>query len=114
MTEITPLILGSAAVGALTSSIISLIGQAVERRARKRELILSKSIELAELHVSLLKDAASATGGVVDIQPYIFYTRWHHRELEQLLDKSKLSSALEAQYRDEMGDVSFNPAAKKK
>lgn len=52
--RLTPLILGSAAVGALVSSIITLIGQAVERRARRRELLLSKSIELAELHICLL------------------------------------------------------------
>jgi len=114
MTEITSLILGSAAVGALTSSIITLIGQSIERRSRKRELILSKSIELAELQVSLLKDAATATGNTVDIQPYIFYARWYHNELGKLLETNKLSSTLEAQYKNDMGDVEFIPNSKKK
>jgi hypothetical protein len=78
----------------------------IERKARRKELLLSKSIELAELHIKLLKDAASATGGVVDIQPYIFYARWYHKELELLLSTSKLSSELEAQYMKDMGNPS--------
>ena len=85
MPEITPLILGSVAVGALVSSIITLIGQAIERRARKRELILDVDRACGTAY-QLFKDAAQATGGEIDIQPYIFYTRWHHREFKKLLE----------------------------
>jgi hypothetical protein len=42
MPGITELILGSAAVGALVSSVITIVGQAIERKARRRELLLSK------------------------------------------------------------------------
>jgi hypothetical protein len=106
MTPFVPIILGSAAVGALVSSLITFLGQMIERKARRKELLLSKSIELAELHVKLLQDAMSATGGVVDIQPYIFYTRSHNRELESLLSTRKLTPELEAQYMKDMGNPS--------
>jgi hypothetical protein len=114
MSELIPLILGSAAVGALTSSIITLIGQSIERQSRKRELLISKSIDLAVLQVNLYKDAAVSNGQKVDLMPYIFYARWYHKELENLHSKSKLSSALETQYKVEMGDVSFTPLEKNK
>ena len=114
MSEITPLILGSAAVGALTSSVVTLIGQAIERQARKRELLLSKSIDLAVLQMNLYKEAAVINNQKVDLMPYLFYARWYHRELGKLHSTSKLSPALEAQYQDEMGDVLFNPTAKSK
>jgi hypothetical protein len=114
MTELTPLILGSAAVGALTSSVITLIGQSIERQSRKRELLLSKSIDLAVLQVNLYKDAAAINEQKVDLMPFIFYARWYHKELGNLHSTSKLSSALEAQYKVEMGDVCFNPSAKNK
>jgi hypothetical protein len=102
MTPFIPIILGSAAVGALVSSLITFFGQMIERTARQKELLLSKSIELAELQVKLLQDASSATGQTVGIQPYIFYARWYQRELESLLSTSKLSSELEAQYMKDM------------
>jgi len=114
MTELTPLILGSAAVGALTSSVITLIGQSIERQSRKRDLLLSKSIDLAVLQVNLYKDAATMNKQKVDLMPYIFYARWYHKELANLHSTSKLSPDLEAQYKVEMGDASFNPSAKNK
>jgi hypothetical protein len=111
VSEITPLILGSAAIGALVSSIITLIGQAIERQARKRELLLSKSIDLAVLQLNLYKETALVNNQSVDLQPVLFYARWNHRELGKLHSTSKLSPAFEAQYQKEMGDVTFNPVA---
>ena len=72
MSEITPFILGSAAIGALVSSIITLIGQAIERQARKRELLLSKSIDLAVLQLNLYKETALVNNQSVDLPPILF------------------------------------------
>ncbi len=92
------LLLGSAAIGALVSSLITLAGQYFERRARQKELLLAKSIELAELHNGMLKAAAEHSGKTVSMYPYIVQTRWFHSQLQLLLSKGKLSGELERQY----------------
>ena len=92
------LIIGSAAVGALVSSVITLIGQHLERRARQRELLLSKAIELSELHTDLLKAVAERGNRSVNMYPHIVQTRWFLNQLQSLLFKGKLSSNMEDKY----------------
>jgi hypothetical protein len=93
MSSYASLILGSAAIGALVSSIFTLLSSTFERRSRRRELLLAKAIDLAELQVKLLQDAAAATAGrsTVRIYPYIVYVRWYHNQLTQLHFNGKVS-----------------------
>ncbi len=98
MPAIVPLVLGSAAIGALVSSIITLVGQAVERKARQRELLLAKSIELAELHTNLIKAAVEMSGRNANMYPHIVHTRWFYKELEGLLRTGKLTPGMEENY----------------
>jgi hypothetical protein len=56
--QIITLVLSSAAIGALVSSIITLTGQYFERKARREELLLTKSIELAVQRTNTIIDAA--------------------------------------------------------
>lgn len=55
--------LGSAAVGALVSSIINAVAQWRERQARQRELLLSKAIDMAQKTTELLYKVSSNMGG---------------------------------------------------
>ena len=59
--NITSLILGSAAIGALVSSIITFAGQVLERRARRQELLLSESVKLAMAHHAAQVEYAKLT-----------------------------------------------------
>ena len=61
MSQTTVLLLGSAAVGALVSSIITLIGQQIERKARREELLLTESVKLALAHNEQIFKVAQAS-----------------------------------------------------
>jgi hypothetical protein len=95
MTPYIPLILGSAAIGALVSSLITFFGAYLERQSRRKDLLMSKAIELAELHVKFLQQTATATGQKVTIYPYIAFVRWYHRQLTLLHSTDKISADLE-------------------
>jgi hypothetical protein len=77
-TQIITLVLSSAAVGALASSVINLAGQYFERRARKRELILTKAIEMShqrfENAMTVLKDSGQVGKIVPEIYMALQYT----------------------------------------
>src|SRR5437870_9424124 len=76
----------SAAVGAVSAAIVNDIGQALERRSRRQEILLAKAVELAVERVRLVFEAAKSAGqdaGLVD--PGVTcatYYRW----LRHLLD----------------------------
>jgi len=108
MGSLFPIIFGSAAVGALVSSVITLIGQSIERKARQKELLLSKAIELAELQNAMLKAAAEMSGRTVSMLPYIVQTRWFHKELANLLSEGKLSPEMERKFGDYFNGPSAN------
>jgi hypothetical protein len=95
MTPYISLILGSAAIGALVSSLITFLGASLERRSRRKDLLMSKAIELAEMHVKFLQETASATRQKVTIYPYIGYVRWYHRQLTLLHSTDRISADLE-------------------
>jgi hypothetical protein len=100
VTQTASLILGSAAVGALTSSVITFVGQILERRARQKELLISKAIDLAQLQVKLLQDTSLAMQTGVRIYPYIVYARWYHQQLLLLHKTNSLSQEIESEYAD--------------
>lgn len=60
MTANLILLLSSAAVGALVSSAITLVGQHIERKARREELLLTEAIKMAGDHRSGLMKLAEA------------------------------------------------------
>ena len=62
LTQVILLVLSSAAVGALVSSLLTLLGSALERKARRRELLLSKAIDLAINRTQIAMTVAEKTG----------------------------------------------------
>jgi hypothetical protein len=55
-------VITSAAVGAVVSALLTLAGQYFERRSRRKELLLSKAIELAFRRTDIVKEVAFKTG----------------------------------------------------
>lgn len=83
-------IVTSAAVGALVSSVLSLIGPLLERRARRRELLLSKAIELAFARREFVTKAGDRAGVKVDLRDDAAQAAEYFQVLEQIMDRGKL------------------------
>ncbi len=60
-------ILTSVVVSAVVASIFNLVGQAAERRARRKELIFLKAIELAKANREFIVMVADKTGRKANI-----------------------------------------------
>ncbi|HEX4577692.1 MAG TPA: hypothetical protein VH117_10095, partial [Edaphobacter sp.] len=89
--QIVALLLGSAAVGALVSSVITLFGQRLERKSRREELVLSEAVKLAQSNMDLTLEVAKAhTNRVTNIIPIIDMVVPHHEWLTHLLNKGKM------------------------
>lgn len=56
-------IITSAGIGALVSSLVTLVSQFLERRSRLQEILLGKSIDFAIQRIELIKQAATNFGG---------------------------------------------------
>jgi hypothetical protein len=80
----------SAAVGALVSSLATLLAQALERRSRRRELLLAKSIELAFRRTDLIKELAFKSGQPATFQDDATLAAGYFNALEHLFEHGEL------------------------
>jgi|GEM_PF-3333097 len=78
-------VLTSAVVGAVVSNVIVFIGQERERQARRRELLLTKAIELAVIRRDLFIKGAEATGKTVHLRPEISMAAEYFNALQKLI-----------------------------
>lgn len=90
------LILGSAATGALVSSAFTTATGFFERRSRRNDLLLSKSVEMAEIYVSRLAEMQKTATRAVEVAPYIVQVRWFHKELKHLYQHERLTPKMES------------------
>jgi hypothetical protein len=83
-------IITSAAVGGVAGSAITFLGQVLERKSRRKEILLAKSVELAIDRARFVYEVARQEEAAADIgDPAIncaIYFRW----LKYLLDKGEL------------------------
>ena len=79
-----PLILTSAGVGAIVSAGVTFIGQVLERGARRRELLLSKAIELAQRDNDRATHLWEKTGVPAKIQDDIVSAETYFKWLDHL------------------------------
>jgi hypothetical protein len=105
MNQTFVLVLSSAAVGALISSLIMVIGQVLERRAKRRELLFTKAIEMGQANVELLKETADRGRNSVALRPLVVYVRWHYKQLCSLYDSGRLTPGMEERYSSEIRDL---------
>jgi hypothetical protein len=106
-TQIASLVLGSAAIGALTSSIIAFVGQAIERRSRVKELLLSKAIDMARDRINFLTEAAKQSEQAMIVESHLVYAGDLYQDLVYLFKKGslppKVHEAVDA-YRKKFGE----------
>jgi hypothetical protein len=98
-TQIITLILGSAAVGALVSSLMTAWTSRLERKARQQELLLTKSLEMAQVTTKRMQELGEALGGGL-IAPEIVTARWYHRQLSSLFATGKIGDEMEKEFHD--------------
>lgn len=84
-------IVTSAAVGAVVSAGIAFAGQALERRSRREELLLSKAIDLAEQRIQLAKELVIEQKGKAIFPQAVVMAADYYRHLRYLLKKGGLS-----------------------
>jgi len=84
-------VLTSAGIGALVSSLATLGGQALERKARRRELVLAKAMELAKARTDLaLEVSRRQPDKVAAFRDPAVMTEKYFQWLEHLLQKGAL------------------------
>jgi hypothetical protein len=91
--QIITLVLGSAAIGAFVSSVVTLFGQWRERKSRREEIVLTEAVKLAEMNMNATLNMAKARAAVdkdTRIVPMIEMVRDYHEWLRGLLDTGRL------------------------
>ncbi len=83
-------IVTSAAVGAVSGSIISFWGAILERKARRKEILLNKAVELAIERARFVKEIAKETSRAASIQDAAVMSATYFNWLEHVLDKGSL------------------------
>ena len=74
----------------MVGSIVTLIGQHLERRARRDELLLTKALEVAARKRETALQVASLTEGDLSLVDDAINAETYYRWLKTLLDTGKL------------------------
>lgn len=98
-------IVTAAAVGSIASSAITLIGQHLERIARRRELLLTKAIELARIKNDRTVQVTIASRSQAKIDDEVYLARAFFEELEHLFRAGKLPVNAEKYYEQEVKQI---------
>ena len=91
-------LIGSAAVGALVSSIITVLAQWRERVSRQKELVFTKSIDLAKQKTGFLIQYSKDTQNAASIHDYVAYAEQYY----WLLARLQRDGCLPKGWRDEI------------
>jgi hypothetical protein len=87
--NLTGTIFASAVTAALVAGVFALLGQMLERKARRRETIFMQSVELAKANRQFTMDLAKEMGGGM-IHDYAVYAEMYYWLLMELHDKGRL------------------------
>lgn len=110
-THISPwlLILTSAGVAAFVTSIVSFAAQFLERRSRRREVLLQKAMELAQARTDLAVRIAEKNGSQALLHDPVFSVNTYYRWLRHLLDHGDLpADAKQAERRSDEAQNVFD------
>jgi hypothetical protein len=110
-------IITSAAVGTLISSAVTLFSQWRERAARRKELLLSRAIDLAFARRKFVTEAADRAAAPAYLKDDVSFAADYYQILAHLMDKGKLPDAFLAreaesarrQESDSLDDSTFSP-----
>jgi hypothetical protein len=98
-TPIWILFISSAAIGALVSASMTAFTQWQDRKARQRELIFSKSVEMANTETDRFLKMIEMKGEGA-LYPTIVTARWYHKQLTRLFAEGKIADDLEKDFGD--------------
>ncbi len=79
----------SAVVAAAVTGIINAVTQAMERRARRREILLAKAAELAVAQNQTITQMAAKSEEGATVRDVAVLTCAYYRELGKMLDSNK-------------------------
>ena len=82
-------IITSAAVGAIVSALINIVGQYFERESRRKELLLSKAVEMAIERARFTFDVAKASNARADIPDQAVMAATYYQWLKDILYRDK-------------------------
>lgn len=88
-TPIWFVILTSAAVGAVISSVITVIGQSIERRSREREMVLKSAIDHAWRYRDHLIEVSRDTGSKLLLVDPVVYVEKYYEWFDHLCREGK-------------------------
>jgi hypothetical protein len=88
--SLTTLVLTSAGIAAIVSGLITLVGQFLERRARRQELLLSEALKLAHARTQLVLELVREEQGSAALQDDVFLAETYFQWLNHLLARGKL------------------------
>ena len=91
---------GSAAIGALVSSVINLLGQYFERKSRRNELLLNKAVELSIAWVDMKFQIAKNSNTEVFINNQTILTELNYKCLQGLLRTGEIPPELKGHVPD--------------
>lgn len=85
-------IITSAAVGAVVSALINLLGQYLERKARRKELFFTKALEMAVQHTEIQMRVAEKSGKPVALYDNVIKAEIYYLWLRHLCEHGELPS----------------------
>jgi hypothetical protein len=88
-------VLTSAGIAALVSGLFSIISQALERRARRDEMIFSKALDMAVQHTEMLMRVAEKSGVGVKLYDNVIKAETYYKWLRSLFEKGELPKEAE-------------------
>ena len=88
-TQLILALIGSAAIGALVSSLITVAGQYFERKARRQELLLKEALGLAQWRVDLAV-AQTGPGQRAILTDKVVLTETYYGYLQHLMEHGRL------------------------
>jgi hypothetical protein len=88
--ELLVTVVTSAAVGTLVSTAIGFVGQWLERRARRRELLLTKAVEIAFSRRDFIFEMAKASKQDAEFQDEAVLAAGYYKALDHLMRKKEL------------------------
>src|SRR5437660_6070872 len=95
----TSIVLTSAVVSAVVTSILTMFGQYFERRARERELLFTKCVELSQKKTEFLMKVAADCGATATLADYVVYAEMYYWLLDSLHKNGKLGWRIESKKR---------------
>lgn len=99
------IVLTSASVGALAASLITLIGQVFERKSRKKELMLSKAIELSLAKINLAKQLAIANRQPTVFSDPVMMTAIYYKDLNSIFKTGDITKKSRADHQKSVDEV---------